>query len=194
MLGIILCGGNSSRMGSDKGLLKLEAKTWAQTAIDKITPLGIPVKLSVNQQQYKDYTAVFDAADLVVDAPSLDLRGPLLGVLSCHLQYPQRALFALACDMPLMESTLLKELHERYQQAPEAEACVFTNDGEPEPLCAIYSARGLAKILALLQNGHLVKHSMKYMLDHLSIVSIPIQPQQKISFRNFNAHAELNGL
>lgn len=194
MLGIILCGGNSSRMGSDKGLLKLEAKTWAQTAIDKITPLEIPVKLSVNTQQYKDYTAVFNDADLIVDAPLLDLHGPLLGVLSCHLQYPQEDLFALACDMPLMESGLLKELHERYKQAPETEACVFTNDGEPEPLCAIYSAGGLSKILTLFRHGHLVKHSMKYMLDHLSIVTVPIQQQQKISFRNFNAHAELNGL
>jgi molybdopterin-guanine dinucleotide biosynthesis protein A len=36
MLGIILCGGQSLRMGRDKGLLKLEAKTWAQTAIDKM--------------------------------------------------------------------------------------------------------------------------------------------------------------
>ena len=55
MLGIILCGGQSSRMGSDKGLLKLEAKTWAQTAIDKMTVLNIPVKISVNNQQYSEY-------------------------------------------------------------------------------------------------------------------------------------------
>ncbi len=47
MIGLILCGGQSSRMGSDKGLLKLEAKTWAQTAIDKMEILHIPVKISV---------------------------------------------------------------------------------------------------------------------------------------------------
>ena len=48
MLGIVLCGGQSLRMGKDKGLLKLEAKTWAQTAIDKIAVLNFPVKISVN--------------------------------------------------------------------------------------------------------------------------------------------------
>ncbi len=36
IVGVVICGGQSSRMGSDKGLLKLEAKTWAQTAIDKM--------------------------------------------------------------------------------------------------------------------------------------------------------------
>ena len=40
MLGIVLCGGNSSRMGSDKGLLNLQAKTWAQTSIDKFASIA----------------------------------------------------------------------------------------------------------------------------------------------------------
>ncbi len=194
MLGIVLCGGSSSRMGSDKGLLRLEAKTWAQTAIDKIAPLAIPVKLSVNQQQYNDYSAVFPANDLIADHPSLSLHGPLLGVLSCHILYPQEDLLALACDMPLMESSLLEELYLLYQQSPAAEAYIFTNEGEPEPLCAIYCASGLSKILNLFREGSLVKHSMKYMIDHLNLLKIPIPPHHKTAFRNFNAHAELNGL
>lgn len=32
MTGIILCGGKSSRMGSDKGLLSTSGITWAETA------------------------------------------------------------------------------------------------------------------------------------------------------------------
>jgi molybdopterin-guanine dinucleotide biosynthesis protein A len=44
MPGVILCGEQSLRMGSGKGLLKLQAKTWAQTAIDKI---------SVNRQRLR---------------------------------------------------------------------------------------------------------------------------------------------
>lgn len=194
MTGIILCGGQSSRMGSDKGLLKLEAKTWAQTAIDKLSVLNIPVKLSVNRQQYNEYAEVFAADDLIVDAASLQLHGPLLGVLSSHLQNPAEDLFVFACDMPLMEPTLLKELYIHYEQNPDHDAFVFMNDHEPEPLCAIYTAKGLSTIFGMLQNGTLTKQSMKFMLDHLPVFSITLSEGLKKQFRNFNAHAELNGL
>ncbi|MBL7744850.1 MAG: NTP transferase domain-containing protein, partial [Chitinophagaceae bacterium] len=76
MLGVILCGGKSSRMGSDKGLLKLEAKTWAQTAVDKLTALEMPIVLSVNENQLRDYTAVFNSNELICDDPSLSIHGP----------------------------------------------------------------------------------------------------------------------
>ena len=137
MLGIILCGGQSSRMGSDKGLLKLEANTWAQTAIDKMTTLNIPVKISVNSKQYNDYAAVFPSTDLVTDDATLSLKGPLLGVLSSHLKFPDEDLFILACDMPLMEPSLLNKIYTQYQQEPSFDAYVFTNEEEPEPLCGI---------------------------------------------------------
>lgn len=194
MLGIILCGGQSLRMGSDKGLLKLEAKTWAQTAIYKIATLNIPVKLSVNNNQYPEYAKIFSEDDLVADKTSLPLGGPLLGLLSCHIQYPAEDLFALGCDMPLMESSLINELNIRYKQPPSYEAYIYTNDGEPEPLCGIYTSKGLMKIIDLMYNGQLIKHSMKFMIDHLYVNTIAVTDEQKKYFRNFNAHAELNGL
>jgi len=194
MLGIILCGGQSSRMGSDKGLLKLEANTWAQTAIDKMAVLNIPIKISVNNQQYHQYETVFTATDLITDNTSLSLKGPLLGVLSSHLQFPDEDLLILACDMPLMESSLLQLLYFLYLQEPSFDAYIYTNEGEPEPLCGIYKAKGLASILDKLASGRLTKHSMKFMLDHIDCRTIPVTEEQKKFFRNFNAHAELNGL
>ena len=194
MLGIILCGGQSSRMGSDKGLLKLEANTWAQTAIDKMAVLNIPIKISINHQQFHDYKAVFPATDLITDNASLSLNGPLLGVLSSHLQFPHEDLFILACDMPLMDPSLLQSLYSLYLQEPSLNAYIFTNGVEPEPLCGIYKAEGLANIVDMLASGRLTKHSMKFVLDHLSTRAIPATEEQKRFFRNFNAHAELNGL
>lgn len=194
MTGLILCGGQSSRMGSDKGLLKLEAHTWAQTAVDKLSELGIPVKLSVNSTQLPHYAAVFPATDLIVDATELQIRGPLLGLLSAHALHPTEDIFALACDMPLMETSILKELLQAYRQHDKPDAFVFAEGNEPEPLCGIYRASALANTIRLHQAGELTKFSMKFMLYHVNTLMIPIREEQKKAFRNFNAHAELNGL
>jgi molybdenum cofactor guanylyltransferase len=194
MLGIVLCGGQSSRMGSDKGLLKLDANTWARTAIDKMSVLNIPIKISVNRQQYMDYEAEFTAAPLITDDTTLSLKGPLSGVLSSHLKFPREDLFILACDMLLMEPSLLNTLFTVYQQESSFTAYVFTNEGEPEPLCGVYKAKGLSTILDMFVSGQLSKHSMKFMLDHLDTMLIPATGEQKTFFRNFNAPAELNAL
>ena len=206
MLGVILCGGQSTRMGSDKGLLKAslppkggnmlahEALTWAQTAVDKIAELQLLVVLSVNAKQYTGYSAIFSQHQLITDNDSLQMKGPLCGLLSVHIQYPDEDLFILACDMPLMETNLLKELLSGYRHQISPDVFIYTHDGEPEPLCGIYKAKGLAHIYSLYQSRQLPKHSMKYMLEHIATHSIPLPDDKKKCFRNFNAHAELNGL
>jgi molybdenum cofactor guanylyltransferase len=194
MTGVILCGGQSTRMGTDKGLLKLHANTWAKTAVDKMATLDMPVILSINPGQYTSYAAIFPPSQLIKDNDALQLKGPLCGLLSVHLAYPAEDLVILACDMPLLEPDLLKELLHQYRQQENVDAFVYTNDGEPEPLCGIYRARGLSHIVHLYQSLQLPRHSMKYMLEHLSTFRLPLSDDQKKSFRNFNAHAELNGL
>lgn len=194
MIAVVLTGGQSTRMGSDKGLLKLHASTWAQTAIDKINTTALQVVLSINKHQLEAYSSIFPTQKIITDSDSLQIKGPLCGLLSVHLQFPQEDLFILACDMPLMDTEILKELKNHYQLNPAADAFVFSNNDEPEPLCAIYRAKGLAQIMHLYNSGQLVKHSMKFMLDHINTCKVPLQEDQKKYFRNFNAHAELNGL
>jgi molybdopterin-guanine dinucleotide biosynthesis protein A len=194
MLGIILCGGQSSRMGTDKGLLKQEAKTWAQTAMEKLSVLQIPIQVSVNAAQQPEYAKVFQPQLLIVDNPAAAVRGPLLGVLSAHLQNPGEDLFLLACDLPLMDPNLIKELYALYQQSNKYDVYIFSNNKEPEPLCGIYTASALQKIIALQKQDKLVKHSMKFVLGQLIVCEVAVHESQKTSFRNFNAHAELNGL
>lgn len=193
MLGVVLCGGQSSRMGSDKGLLKLEARTWAQTAMDKLATLKMPVVVSVNARQYEEYPAVIPVNQLVKDLDSLALHGPLAGVLSVHQHFPQDDLFVLACDMPLMETAVMKRLVDEYQQAAY-DAYVFTNNKEPEPLCGIYTAKALAATMQQYNNNLLTRHSMKFMLQQLTVAYQSIPAGKESNFRNFNAHAALNGL
>ena len=193
MTGIVLCGGQSSRMGSDKALLNTNGTAWAQLAINKLAALQIPVALCVNQLQHTAYAAVFSETPVITDIETLNLHGPLLGVLTAHLQYPVQNLFILACDMPLMETSVLVKLYELYLQTDAYDGFVFTNEEDPEPLCAIYCAKGLAAIAAMHKKRLLKKHSMKSMIENLNICFVRVSKEQKKYFTNFNAHADLNG-
>ncbi|RYF87801.1 MAG: molybdenum cofactor guanylyltransferase [Chitinophagaceae bacterium] len=194
MLGLILCGGTSSRMGTDKALLKLENKTWAQLAADKLGSLHIAIKMSVSDAQLKSYTQLFPNAGLIADDPSLPVHGPLLGLLSCHLQYAAEDLFILACDMPLMSNDILTELYLEYSADPGYDVYICSNDNQPEPLCGIYNAHALARLLTMLKSGQLTRYSMKFALEQLRVNMRPATDQQKIGFRNFNDQSALGKL
>src|SRR5215210_6325652 len=107
MTGVVLCGGQSTRMGTDKGLLQLNSKTWVKHTVERFSSLQIPVIVSVNKEQLKPYARFFNADDLVVDDESLLVKGPILGLLSVHQLLKQEDLFALACDMQEMKTALL---------------------------------------------------------------------------------------
>jgi molybdopterin-guanine dinucleotide biosynthesis protein A len=193
MLGVILCGGQSLRMGTDKGMLKLQANTWAQTAADKMTAMQLPLVLSVNENQYNIYSNAFLSEQLVKDNETIDLRGPLRGVLSVHVRHPQEDLFVLACDLPLMEIFLLKKLLSCYDEQ-KADAFAFTNDEIIEPLCSIYCSEGLSHVRQLQKTKQLQMHSMKYALEQMNLISVPLAEDEKKYFKNFNTHRELNGM
>jgi len=194
MIGVVLCGGQSFRMGADKGLLKNETSVWARIAYDKLAALNIPVRVSVNENQYSSYADIFSAEELITDDTTFQVRGPLLGMISTHLRYPADAIFVLACDMLIMEVSILAQLLKVCQEQKDAGACVYTSDGEPEPLCGIYKPESIESIIRMYESGKLSKHSMKFMLDHINTHKIPLGTDDKKFFRNFNSHAALNGL
>ena len=193
MQGVVLCGGQSSRMGSDKGLLMLNDKTWTQKAVETLRNFQIPIVISVNKNQYHDYSLIFPADTLIPDDPSLQLHGPLCGLLSVHFKYPEEDVLILACDMPLIDTELIKQLLTKYS-TEIADAFIYTTDGEPEPMPGIYRSKGLASIHQLYSTNQLPRHSMKYMLEHITTSFSPLPADKKDCFRNFNTHAELNGL
>ncbi len=194
MTGVVLCGGQSTRMGTDKGLIKQNDITWARSAFDKLSSLDIPVVLSVNARQVEQYLPIFHPSLLVKDSDRINIKGPLCGAMSVHVNYPAEDLLLLACDMPFMETYFLKQLVDHRNRDHSFEAYLFSTYGEPEPLCGVYSANGLARILRMHDENGLIKHSMKFAIDQLHPFFIPLKDGQQKFFMNINTHADLNGL
>jgi len=186
MLGVVLCGGQSTRMGSDKGLLTSNQYTWAQEAAAKLTALSMPVLVSVNSRQLESYATLFESSFLIPDDTTLRLGGPLSGILSVHRKFPKEDLMVLACDMLLMESFILRELYDARQEHPGFEAYIFTNGGNIEPLAGIYTAGALGNILKKYALGEMTKFSMKYVIEHLRAYTRELPASYLKYFQNFN--------
>jgi molybdopterin-guanine dinucleotide biosynthesis protein A len=192
MIGAVLCGGNSTRMGIDKGLLQVDDLFWAQISINNLTNNGITTILSVNENQFDTYSLHFANLPILIDKKTSDLKGPVLALLGIHEHYLTEDIFILACDMPLMKGELIKLLITKYASDTTFEAYFFTNNEEAEPLCAIYTAGGLAKILARYKRQQLARFSMKYILSLLNTCVIPLNEEQKLAFTNFNSPNDLS--
>jgi molybdopterin-guanine dinucleotide biosynthesis protein A len=190
MIGVILCGGTSTRMGTDKGLLKEEGQTWAELAARKMAALHLPVFVSVNSRQFSMYEQIFPASQLVVDNESFEAKAPLFGLLSVHLQKREEDLFVLACDIRDMTTELMQRLLQRYNPETQ-EAAVYHTGDTPQPLCGIYSARGLKKIYDLFLHGELRLYSMIHTLEILTTNYVPVSTGDCSAFTNYNTPDEL---
>jgi molybdopterin-guanine dinucleotide biosynthesis protein A len=193
LLGVVLCGGQSYRMGSDKALLKTGDQTWVEQSIQLFSKVNIPVVLSINRDQEAAHVQR-SSIKAITDNTSIHVKGPLLGLLTIHQAHPDKDLFVLACDLPNMNAEVIKELCDKYSEDQGRQAYVFANEDGYEPLCAIYTSVGLTKIEGLRKQGKLQKFSMKYVLDLMDTAVYPLPHEWKRYFTNVNTPEELNNL
>ena len=191
MTGVVLSGGQSKRMGTDKGLLLIENKSWVKNAADKLQPLCNQVVVSINPHQ-ADYSSEFPSSMLVEDNASIQVNGPLHGLLSVHSAYPDEDLFILACDMVAMHPMVLEALLETYQNKPGHEVYVFNNDDGYQPVAGIYTSGLLSKILLQSRLGILSKFSLKHVLEHSNTFLLPVSEQWNQYFVNYNYKEDID--
>jgi molybdenum cofactor guanylyltransferase len=190
LLGVVLSGGKSSRMGTDKGLLKTKDKTWVELSYQKLQDLHIPVCVSVNPSQVSVYSELLGENSLVKD--HMGVGGPLEGLLSVHKTFSGHDLLLLACDMPDLDKSVLNRLVEVYlDKAGEHDFFVYEDNGFQEPFPGIYTAEGLQKLFGLIISGNLEKNSLKYVLDNGNTLTISITDDNKPFFQNYNEQKDL---
>ena len=188
LTGVVLCGGESRRMGSDKGLLQKDGRPWALHMADKLSRWKLPVLFSINERQREGYGALVPSGGWVVD--SRGLGGPLEGVLSVHNAYPQLDLFVLACDMLDVDERTVSGLLDAYRRKQEYDFFAYGENISgrflAQPLCAIYTAAGLSAVAsaAAAAGGKTADLSLQKLLQGARTFRLPIDDPD--AFRNYN--------
>lgn len=181
LLGVVLCGGASNRMGTDKGLIKKDDRIWAQIVGDNLHSVGLEVAYSISSQQLQPYEVYISSDRLIVDV--IDIQGPLKGLLSAYTKYSHRDILLMACDLIEMDQQTLSVLVGHYQSNPEFDFFAYQHEFA-EPLCAIYTSKGLRPILEKAQKHQLTKFSFQNILDEGNTLRLPVL--NKNSFKNYN--------
>jgi molybdenum cofactor guanylyltransferase len=183
LLGVILCGGESKRMGSDKGLLKTGNTIWALSTAAKLTPFGIPVIFSINERQQESYRPYISPDHFVTD--SVDVKGPLKGLLSVHKKFPGKDLLLLACDMSDLDAPTIQKIITTYLEESQYDFFVYQDLEFAQPFCGIYTSQGLEKEYALALRHNLPDFSLQSMLNNGTTRRIKIE--HAAAFRNYNS-------
>lgn len=182
LLGVVLCGGESKRMGTDKGSLVKAGKAWAQQVAEKLAFQGLEVVISVNAGQLEHYRSIFPEQILIKD--HIKVAGPLGGLLSVHDKYPAHDLLLMACDLIEMDEATLAGLIGSYASKPEYQYYVYRHEGFSEPFCAIYTAAALSAVKSAAEKGELKRFSLheRFETGHTHYLDI----EDASVFKNFN--------
>ncbi|MCP3999515.1 MAG: NTP transferase domain-containing protein [Gammaproteobacteria bacterium] len=149
LLGLVLAGGQSRRMGADKAALEIAGASMLSRAVAMLELIIDQVYVSVNADQSDD---PFRTEYSVISDRFSDI-GPAAGLLSAHLYSPESAWLVIACDMPLLTAATLLHLRDSRKSEMAATVWAAEDSSGPEPLCAIYEPGTLAAFLEQVTAG-----------------------------------------
>ena len=177
--GIILAGGKSSRMGTDKGLLHLDGKPFVLYSIAAIEPLVSQTLIISNNPDY-DVFKLKRVEDIIKDA------GPLAGIYTGLNQSKTDYNLVLSCDIPLIKTEVLEQLIEA--QDGNSDIIQIVSNGKHMPLIALYHKRCKTLFFELLKNGERRLHKA---LKQFKVKNVVLNSDRDFFTTNVNTPEEL---
>jgi molybdopterin-guanine dinucleotide biosynthesis protein A len=152
---IILAGGKSTRMGTDKVLLKVNKKTLLEKAIELVRPFSDSIIISSNSREHEmnECVMVFD---------EIENCGPMGGLFSCLKKSQTEWNFVLSVDSAFVEPEFILDL---ISEIDESEAIIPIHAKGKEPLIACYHEKSLAEMEKMLCSGDYKMHNLLHKLD-----------------------------
>ena len=142
--GIILAGGKSSRMGSDKAMLTYNGKKLIEYSIGLMKLVCNTVIISASNANYL-------AFNLPMVSDNYSNIGPLAG-LEASLRHSETRINLIApCDNPFLNVEFLNTI---LNNSENYDAVIpISNDGKTEPLTGYYSREILPVIVQQIEKG-----------------------------------------
>lgn len=175
--GIILSGGKSSRMGTNKSLLPLQNKTVIEHVSEALQTCCDTVGVVTNDMEQYAYLRLPMFRDRFVD------KGPLAGLESGIYHMKADVYLVAACDMPFISSDIFRYL---LNQLGSHDAVVPYFDNQLHPLSGVYHAGVLPAIQKQLQKDERKVKSFFKHINMLQLDTFPEFTQEELQKHFFN--------
>ena len=149
LLGLVLAGGKSRRMGRDKALLDHNGQSQLAFAVHLLDEHVDQVFVSTRAEQRgeserRQFAQIIDHYEGI---------GPVAGILSAMDEHPHADWLVVACDLPNIDALTIRELLQHRTCEQPFVAFASSHDGLPEPLCALYLDGSEALVRKFVEDG-----------------------------------------
>ena len=181
---VILAGGKSRRLGTDKALLRFQGKTLLAATVERLRPLCQEVIVVTNSPQAHAHPAARLVGDLFPGKGSLG--GIYSGLVAAHTQH----CLAVACDMPFLNTSLVAYMA---SLAGPFDVVIPRRQGNLEPLHAIYSQACSPHMKGLLDDGNLkiIDFFPQVRVRYVEEDEVAARDPEFLSFFNVNTPQDL---
>lgn len=135
LYGLVICGGDSSRMGTDKSTLIYYDKPQHDHVHDLLALFCKKVIISCNQEQF---VSLETSNEKMTDLAEYSGHGPISGLLTAFDTFPGHDFLVAGCDYPFLRKNELELFLTKTTRDSRA-AAFYNQDNKYEPLLAWYS-------------------------------------------------------
>ncbi len=177
---LILAGGENKRLPVLKGFLEVNGKRIIESNIELLSRIFDRVIISTDKPELYFPFGVLMIGDII------KYRGPMIGIFSALTVPEISEIFVTACDMPFINTALVKHIVNRWSEKWDAAIPSFAK--RPQPLLGIYSKRIVGDMEKIIKQG---KRSLREFLHKINVLYIEEEEVRSIdmegrSFVNIN--------
>ncbi|GAA4431005.1 hypothetical protein GCM10023188_18130 [Pontibacter saemangeumensis] len=180
--GLVLAGGQSQRMGRDKGAIAWHGREQRFYMADLLKSSCEEVAISCRPEQQAELSS---SGYKTLPDTFMGL-GPYGAILSAFREQPDVAWLVVACDLPLLDAQTLQQLTAQRNPAMVATTFESPHDGFPEPLITIWEPKSYPVLLSFLAQGYTCPRKVLRNSD----IQL-LKPQYPDALRNVNTPEEL---
>lgn len=176
---VILAGGKSLRMGTDKAALSFEGQSFVMRIAGELKSFDEVILSANDDRPYK-------ACALPIVKDVFPGCGPISGLHAALSSCKSDALFCTPCDVPLFKFSLAEYVCAIAKENADADAVVpISKDGHMHPLCAVYKKDAAAVFEKQIKRK---KYKIIDAYEYMKVCYIPLDNEESTEKYLFNVN------